>query len=73
MVNPVIIFKVALGIITILIYKMLCVYLSIDNNHKTFYFVTGILMFSVIFSVAWAINIISYNSIIYWRIVELFK
>lgn len=70
-----IIFKVFLGIITIVLYIVFRVILLKETRimYKGRYLVVGLGVFITILVTVWALNIAEYNTIIYYPIIELFK
>ena len=70
-----IIFKVFLGIITIVLYIVFRVILLKETRimYKGRYLVVGVGVFITILVTVWALNIAEYNTIIYYPIIELFK
>lgn len=70
-----IILKVMLGIVTIVLYIILRVILLNETRiiYKARYLVAGLGVFTTILVTAWALNIVEYNTIIYYPIIELFK
>ena len=69
-----IIFKILLGIIIIVLYIIFKRLLNeTQDRYKVLYISTGLGIFTTIWILLWALNIAKYNTIIYWRIVELFK
>ena len=70
-----IIFKVQIGIDTIVLYIILRVQLLNETRtiYKAGYFAVGLGVFAMIWATAWTLNIAKYNTIIYYPIIELFK
>ena len=70
-----IIFKVLLGIVTIVLYIILRAQLLNETRtiYKTGYFAVELGVFAMIWATAWTLNIAEYNTIIYYPIIELFK
>ena len=70
-----IIFKVFLGIITIVLYIVFRVKLFNETRtiYKAGYFAVGLGVFAMIWATVWTLNIAEYNTIIYYPIIELFK
>lgn len=70
-----IIFEVLLGIVMIVLYIIFKIKLLNETQieYKVLYLVGGLVIFTVIWAVLWTLNIAKYNTIIYWRIIELFK
>ena len=70
-----IIFKVFLGIVTIVLYIVFRVILLKETRimYKGRYLVVGLGVFITILVTVWALNIAEYNTIIYYPIIELFK
>lgn len=70
-----IIFKVLLGIVTIVLYIVFRVILLKETRimYKGRYLVVGLGVFITILVTVWALNIAEYNTIIYYPIIELFK
>lgn len=69
------ILKVLLGIVTIVLYIILRVKLFNETRtiYKVGYIAVGLGVFAMIWATVWTLNIVEYNTIIYYPIIELFK